>query len=159
MGLVRRLPSHPARYGELCPQGQTCCFSGLRGTCEEVGACGSPFQIACVGNASCGGGVCCGSVQLPAGFDASGFGFALSCETSCSPMEFQLCTTSNDCKGGLVCAGGPMGGMPAFELIMACVPPPDGGVESLDANADGASGNDAGAAGDALAAADGADGG
>jgi hypothetical protein len=154
----------------------------LRGTCEEVGACGSPFQIACVGNASCGGGVCCGSVQLPAGFDASafadasfdaaafdasafdasGFGFALSCETSCSPMEFQLCTTSNDCKGGLVCAGGPMGGMPAFELIMACVPPPDGGVESLDAGADGASGGDggdAGAASDALTAADGADGG
>jgi hypothetical protein len=133
---------------QLCPQGQTCCYSGLSGTCTDVGACRSPFEIGCVNGDSCGGGVCCGAVQLPAGFDASafaadasfdasafdasdfdasGFGFQLVCASSCAATQFQVCMTSKDCPSGDVCSGGPMQG--AFGGLLICVPA-DAGAES-----------------------------
>ena len=50
-------PCDPFR-AELCPQGQTCCSTGLRGVCTDVGACASPFQIGCVNTLTCPSGVC-----------------------------------------------------------------------------------------------------
>ncbi len=142
---------------QLCPQGQTCCFAGLRGTCTDIGSCNTPFRIGCANAASCGSGeVCCGSVQLPQGFDASAFGDAsfdgsafdasafdasafvvtLSCASSCPPYEFQACMTDDDCAAGFVCGGGPMPNGPNFGLILPCVPadagfpPPDGAPDA-----------------------------
>jgi hypothetical protein len=150
---------------ELCPRGQTCCFSGLSGTCTDVGSCGSPFEIGCVNGANCGGEVCCGSVQLPAGFDASafaadasfdasdfdasgfdasGFGLQLACASSCAATQFQVCMTSRDCPSGDVCSGGPMQG--SFAGLLVCLPadagaglaPTDGGpVEAGPGAGDG----------------------
>ncbi len=125
--------------GVLCPQGQTCCFSGLYGTCEEVGACSTPFQINCTGNASCGGQECCGSIDLPAGFDpqaldaaafdaaafdafdASGFAVSLACAASCGADQFQLCSDTDPCPAGFFCAAGGVG------FFATCVPIRDAG--------------------------------
>jgi hypothetical protein len=161
---VRAADSSPEAGGscnpfaiELCPQGQTCCSTGLRGTCTEVGACSAPFRVSCVNAASCGTGVCCGSVQL-AGFDASalgdasfdaapmfdasGFSLSLECAPSCAFPAFQACMTSQDCRSDYVCGGGPgngpRGGDPSLGLILACVPadagfgPPEAGPEPMD---------------------------
>jgi hypothetical protein len=109
--------------------------------------------------------VCCGTVQLPAGFDAaafadasfdasafdaaafdaSGFTITLSCANTCPAPEFQACMSNSDCPAGLVCGGGPMPGMPGnptFGLILPCVP--DGGFPPFDAGQPDAAG-DAGA--------------
>lgn len=149
---------------KLCPQGQTCCFSGLGGTCTDIGACERPFKIACVNTATCGGGVCCGSVQFPAGFDAaafatdaafdasgfdasafdasgfdsSGFGVTLACNSSCLRPEFQVCMTSQDCPSGQVCGNGGMMGN-GLGLILACVPA-DAGAPPPDAGPDASPG-------------------
>lgn len=144
---------------QLCPQGQTCCYSGLNGTCTDVGSCGSPFEIGCVNGDSCGGEVCCGSVQLPAGFDASafvtdasfdasafdasafdasgfdasGFGFQLACASSCTAAQFQVCMTTKDCPSGDVCSGGPMPG--AFGGLLICFPAEAGAGSGPSADA------------------------
>jgi hypothetical protein len=154
---------------ELCPQGQTCCSTGLRGTCTDIGACSAPFRVGCVDTASCGTGVCCGSIQLPAGFDASafvdasfdaapmfdasGFSLTLGCAASCTFPAFQVCMTSQDCRNGEVCGGspgnGPRGGDPSLGLILACVPAdagfglPDASPELPDGGPAEASGPDA----------------
>jgi hypothetical protein len=139
---------------ELCPQGQTCCFAGLRGTCTDVSACKAPFHIDCVNSASCGGGgqVCCGSFQLPAGFDASafadasfdasgfdasdfdasGFVVTLSCASSCPVPDFQACMSDEECPAGMVCGGPPMPGSSTVGLILPCVPA-DAGFPRFDA--------------------------
>jgi hypothetical protein len=114
---------------ELCPQGQTCCFSGLHGTCTDVGSCDRPFQISCIASAACGAmgeGVCCGSVPVPAGFDpsafdastfdpsafdASAFGFTFACGTACVAPDFQLCAATQECSTGNVCAAGAVTGL------------------------------------------------
>ena len=156
---VRAIDSSPATGADcnpfaiqLCPQGQTCCFTGLRGTCTDVGACSAPFRISCVNTASCGAGVCCGSFNL-AGFDASAFADAsfdaavpfdaaalslsLACAPSCPFTEFQVCMASQDCPSGEVCGGGPgngpRGGDPSLGLILACVPA-DAGFGMPDAS-------------------------
>jgi hypothetical protein len=148
----------------LCPQGQTCCFAGLRGTCTESSACSTPFHIGCVNTASCGGGgeVCCGAIEFPAGFDASafadasfdasafdasafdasGFVVTLACASSCPLPEFQACMSNDDCPSGLVCGGGAMPGNPNG-LILACVPADAGLPPAADASPDSAA--DAGA--------------
>jgi hypothetical protein len=145
---VRAIDGSPAPGGdcnpfaiELCPQGQTCCSTGLRGACTDIGACSAPFRVSCVSTASCGTGVCCGSFDL-AGFDASAFADAsfdaalpfdaaalslsLGCAPSCAFPQFQVCMTSQDCPSGEVCGGspgnGPRGGDPSLGLILACVP-------------------------------------
>jgi hypothetical protein len=139
---------------ELCPQGQTCCFAGLRGTCTDIASCKAPFRIGCVNTASCGGGeVCCGSFQLPAGFDASafadasfdasafdasdfdasGFVVTLTCANSCPVPEFQACMSDDDCPAGLVCGGPPMPGVSTVGLILPCVPADAGFLPRLDA--------------------------
>ncbi len=141
---------------QLCPQGQTCCFSGLRGTCTEVGSCASPLQVSCLAKANCGAGaVCCGSVQFPAGFDASGFdaagfdassfdasdfdaagfGLTLACSSACAPPDFQLCANTQECPVGDICTSGAAAANMAAGLVMACIPAdagagfpvPDGG--------------------------------
>jgi hypothetical protein len=153
---------------DLCPEGQTCCFSGLGGTCAEVGSCGAPFQVSCVNTATCGGsGVCCASVHETSTFDASpsgasGFGLTLACAASCSLPSFQVCMTSQDCPSGLVCSGGRMmmSGDPAPGFVLVCVPSDDGGVGlGSDASSDGGlSAMDAGGGdGEAGDASDGAD--
>jgi hypothetical protein len=157
-------------FGQLCAQGQTCCFSGLNGTCVSSGACSAPFQVSCIAKADCNGGVCCGSVQLPAGFDASGlfdasdfdasgfdasgfdasgFGLTLQCASTCAPPDFELCATTQDCPSGYRCAGGTGGG--GLGGILACIP--------LDAGAPPAGGNDAGDGGDGNVTAASGDGG
>lgn len=137
---------------ELCPQGQTCCFSGLGGTCMDVGSCGTPFRIACVNASTCtGGSTCCGSIQGPAGdaaapdaaVDAAAFAVTLACESqsTCPAPEFQICMTSADCPSGQMCGmGGMMAGPPGFPAILACFPldagpaaVPDGGATAVDA--------------------------
>jgi hypothetical protein len=160
-------------FGQLCAQGQTCCFSGLNGTCVTSGACSAPFQVSCISKADCNGGVCCGSVQLPAGFDASGlfdasdfdasgfdasgfdasgFGLTLQCASTCSPPDFQLCTTTQDCPSGDRCGGPGGGGVGGF---LACIPldagaPPVGtGEGDAGDGGDGAAGSgDGGDSGD-----------
>jgi hypothetical protein len=161
---------NPFVAGDLCPQGQTCCFSGLRGTCTDVGSCSSPFQISCVNTATCGGTVCCGSVQLPAGFDASafaadasfdaaafdasdfdasGFGLTLACASSCVAPQFQICMTNQDCPSGQVC-GGPMmmasNMVPGF--ILACFPADAGLPPVPDASPEGGPADATSGAGD-----------
>jgi hypothetical protein len=142
---------------ELCPQGQTCCFAGLRGTCTDTNACSTPFHIGCVNTASCSGGqVCCGTIQLPAGFDASafadasfdasafdasafdasGFVVTLACAGSCPLPEFQACMSNDDCPSGLVCGGGATPGNPNFGLILPCVPADAGLPPAADATSD-----------------------
>jgi hypothetical protein len=139
--------------GELCAGGQICCSSGLRGTCVDPGSCSSPFQVGCVTGANCNGGVCCGSVQLPAGFDASAFvdasfdagqfdasefGLKLVCETRCAAGEFQLCTSAHDCPAGDLCGGGSMmGGGLGVPLVLACFPADAG--QSIDSDAESGS--------------------
>jgi hypothetical protein len=156
---------------ELCPQGQTCCFAGLRGTCTDTNACSTPFHIGCVNTASCGSGqVCCGAIVPPgfdasafadasfdasafdasafdaSGFDASGFVVTLACASSCPLFEFQACMSNDDCPSGFVCGGGAgtAGGNPNFGLILACVPADAGSPPAPDASPDSAA--DAGAA-------------
>jgi len=142
---------------ELCPQGQTCCFSGLRGTCADVGSCERPFQVSCTSSAACGAmgeGVCCGSVRVPTGFDpsafdasafdpstfdASGFGVTFACAEACAAPDFQLCAATQECPTGDVCAGG-MGTGLGFLLTCTAA---DAGA-SLDAGDAGASTGDAG---------------
>jgi hypothetical protein len=139
---------------ELCPQGQTCCFSGLGGTCTDVSACERPLQISCTSSATCSSmeqGVCCGSVRVPAGFDASAFdpstfdasafAFSLACTTACAAPDFQLCAATQECPPGDVCANGASRGL-AFLMICTAV---DAGA-SLDAGDGAASAGDAGAA-------------
>jgi hypothetical protein len=130
----------------------------LRGTCTDIGSCSTPFRIGCVNAASCGGGQqCCGTVELPAGFDASafadasfdaaafdaaafdaaGFAITLACttNTTCPLPEFQACMSNVDCPTGFVCGGGPMPVMPGnpnFGLILPCVPA-DAGFPPFDA--------------------------
>ncbi len=157
-------PCDPFR-AELCPQGQTCCSTGLRGVCTDVGACASPFQIGCVNTPTCHSGVCCGSVELPVGFDASapldasfdasGFGLTLACESTCPAPEFQVCLNSLECPSGQFCGGGPMGIGGKMSPLTACFPvdegpdagaptpdsgdagPGEGGAASADAAPDG----------------------
>jgi hypothetical protein len=164
---------------ELCPQGQTCCFSGLRGTCSDVGSCERPFQVSCTSSAACGAmgaGVCCGSVRVPAGFDpsafdastfdpsafdASAFGFSFACATACVAPDFELCTTTQECPTGDVCAGGAGMGL-GFLLICSATDAgasPDGGDAgtSPDGGDAGASLGDAGPADASLVDAAGGD--
>jgi hypothetical protein len=142
--------------GQLCSQGQTCCLSGLIGTCLAQGSCSAPFQVSCTTKSDCSSGVCCGSVQFPAGFDAAagfdgsefdagfdaaGFGLALQCTSACPFPDFELCTTAQDCPAGYRCSGGPAGG--GFAGILACIPLDAGGgpVEAdAEAGPSGASG-------------------
>jgi hypothetical protein len=140
---------NPFLPDDLCPQSQTCCFSGLRGTCTDVGSCSSPFQISCVNGASCGGTVCCGSVQLPAGFDASafvdasgfdasgfdasGFGLTLACASSCVVPQFQVCATTQECPSGEVCGIPTNANNMELGFILVCIPP-DAGVAVPDAS-------------------------
>jgi hypothetical protein len=116
--------------GMLCGAGQTCCSSGLQGTCVDIGSCQRPFQVGCIGKAGCAatGEQCCGAVSVPAGFDASarfdgssdfdasGFALTLACEATCSPSEFLACLTTNDCPSGQVCES-TMG-----SPLLACTP-------------------------------------
>jgi len=141
-------------YGQLCSGGQTCCFSGLIGTCVDRGTCTMPFQVSCNGPASCDTGVCCGSVQLPAGFDASafdaspfdasgeqgfqpfdpnGFVLTLQCASACPAPGFQLCKTTQDCPSGYRCSGGP--GEMGFGGVLACTPSEAGPGPMPDAEA------------------------
>jgi hypothetical protein len=141
-------------FDQLCAAGETCCFSGLVGTCVASGSCTAPFQVSCMTKSDCADGFCCGTVQLPAGFDAatingqpldasafagsgfdaSGFGVTLACASSCPEPDFQLCTTTQDCPTGFRCTGG--GGGAAFGGIMACVPIDAGGPPVFDAGSD-----------------------
>ena len=141
-------------YNQLCTGGQTCCFSGLIGTCVDRGTCSMPFQVSCDSPSSCDASVCCGSVQLPAGFDASafdasafdasggpgfqpldpnGFVLTLQCASACPAPGFQLCTTTQDCPSGYRCSGGP-GGM-GFGGVLACTPSEAGPGPMPDAQA------------------------
>lgn len=133
---------------ELCPQGQTCCFSGLRGTCTDVGSCDRPFQISCITSAACGAmgeGVCCGSVRVPAGFDpsafdastfdpsafdASAFGFTFACGTACVAPDFQICTATQECSTGNVCAAGAVTGL---GFLLTCIATDAGASDAGDA--------------------------
>jgi hypothetical protein len=154
--------------GPLCGAGKTCCIAGIFGSCVDVGSCKAPIQVSCTTKANCGAGICCGSVQLPAGFDASafdasdfdaasaanfdaaGFSLTIACADSCPEPGFQLCSTSQDCPSGYRCAGGGAG-LGGFEGIVGCIPE--------DAGA-GFPGPDSGAPdGGAVDAADGSDGG
>ena len=120
---------------DLCPQGQTCCFSGLAGMCTPVGACYAPFRVACWNTQTCSGnGVCCASVQFATGnlgdgsvsADLEGGGFALTyaCESRCVFPEFQVCMYNWDCQNGEVCANvSPPNRTPVFTCI-----PPDAGL-------------------------------
>jgi hypothetical protein len=134
----------------LCPQGQTCCFAGLGGTCTPVGACISPFRVGCVNTNSCNDdGVCCASVQFSA-FDAAayavsssldagayGYGFTvtLACETACTFPELQVCLTSTDCRNGEVCTNI---SRPDQQPVFTCLPP-DAGFPVSDASPEDAS--------------------
>lgn len=140
---------------DLCPQGQTCCFAGLGGTCTPVGACNSPFRVACVNTRTCNGeGICCASVQF-SGFDAAGvaestmadagpgYGFTLTlaCETQCTFPELQVCLADRDCQNGEVCTNI---SRPNQQAIYTCIPP-DAGFLFPDASPDDASpGQDSG---------------
>jgi hypothetical protein len=165
-------PCDPFRL-ELCPQGQTCCFSGLSGRCTDVGSCAGAFQVGCVNASTCAGGeVCCGSVQLPVGFDASayvdasfdaaafdasGFGLTLQCQTACAATQYLACVLPQDCPSGQMC-GAPMGMDGAVPLIPACFPmdagvvalPPDSGP-AADGGPSDAAGLDGGVEGAAAA--------
>jgi hypothetical protein len=131
--------------GILCGAGETCCSSGLQGTCVAIGSCGRPFQVSCIGKANCAatGGTCCGAVSVPAGFDASaafdasggfdasGFGLTLACESTCSSSEFQVCSTTNDCPSGQVCEASMGSPLLACVLVDAGITP-DAGNGALD---------------------------
>jgi hypothetical protein len=158
-------PCDPFR-AELCPQGQTCCYTGLRGLCTDVGACASPFQIGCVNTPTCSSGVCCGSVQLPVGFDASasldasfdasGFGLTLACVSSCPAPDFEVCLSSDECPSGEICAGGPMGIDGYMSPLTACFQL-DAGAEAAPPRPDGGDagpGGEGGTPGDGGASAD-----
>jgi hypothetical protein len=149
--------------GQLCSQDQTCCLSGLVGS--------APFQVSCTTKSDCNSGVCCGSVQFPAGFDATagfdasgfdasdfdaaGFGLALQCTSTCPFPDFQLCTTAQDCPAGYRCSGGPTGA--GFAGILACIPL-DAGAGPVEADAEAGAGGPVDAGADA-GAADSGDGG
>jgi hypothetical protein len=154
-------------FDSLCGSGETCCVAGLTGTCVAVGSCKAPIQVSCIAKSQCGGDICCGSVQLPAGFDAaaafdggfdasafdaSGFSLSIACATTCAQPDFQLCTTSTDCPPGYRCAGGAMNNLVGIAGIVACIPedagappPPDAGTDAGDGSAPPAdAGTDAG---------------
>jgi hypothetical protein len=134
---------------DLCPEGQTCCWAGLGGTCTPVGACNSPFRVACENTKSCRDeGVCCASVQFSA-VDAAavgdstmsdagpGYGFTLTlaCETRCTFPELQVCLEQKDCQNGEVCANI---SRPNQQPVYTCVPP-DAGFLFPDASPEDAS--------------------
>jgi hypothetical protein len=165
-------------FGGQCGAGQTCCISGIFGTCVDIGSCKAPIQVSCTSKASCGNQTCCGSVQLPAGFDAaafdasdfdasvfdaSGFSFSLACASSCPPPDFQLCAGAQDCPSGYRCGpgnGNGNGGMTSLPGFLVCVPedaglPPqsDAGGPRLDAGEpDASDASDGGAPADPDAA-------
>jgi hypothetical protein len=138
--------------GMLCAAGQTCCSSGLQGTCVDIGSCARPFQVGCIGKASCAatGEQCCGAVSVPPGFDASarfdgssdfdasGFALTLVCQATCSPSEFLACLTTTDCPSGQVCES-TMG-----SPLPACIPVDAGGADADDGAAPEAGADDAG---------------
>ena len=143
-------------FGQLCSAGQTCCFFGLNGTCVDKGACSAPFQVSCIARSNCGSDVCCGSVQVPAGFDASGFdasdfdasgfdasgfdasgfGLTLQCASTCSAPDFLLCATSQDCPAGFHCSGGGDGGR-GFGILACIANVTDAGLVDAGADAPG----------------------
>ena len=130
--------------------------------------------MSCLTKANCGGGVCCGSVQFPAGFDASAFdasgfdassfdasdfdasdfGLTLACSNACNAPDFQLCASSQECPAGDICSGGGAAGGTAAGLVMACVPA-DAGIPGPgpDAGTDGGAAEAAASPGDAGTAA------
>jgi hypothetical protein len=139
---------------DLCPADQTCCFSGLGGTCLPLGAaCNAPFRVSCQNTATChDAGVCCAGVQFDAeAFDAGGFTLTFSCENSCSFPEFQVCMTTGDCQNGRTCQNI---SAPNRPVVLTCLPPdagPDAAVELPDSSpaADGGVADAAGAGVDA----------
>jgi hypothetical protein len=83
-------------FNDLCPPGQTCCFSGLQGVCTPASACHRPFQIECTTEADCQGGrVCCGSGPVA--------NLALTCQSVCPADQFQLCRSDQQCPDGEQC--------------------------------------------------------
>jgi hypothetical protein len=83
-------------FNDLCPPGQTCCFSGLQGVCTPVSVCHRPFQIGCTTQADCQGGqVCCGSGPVA--------NLALTCQSTCPADQFQLCRSDQQCPNGKQC--------------------------------------------------------
>jgi hypothetical protein len=118
---------------DLCPADQTCCFSGLRGTCVPLGAaCSAPFRVSCQNTATChDAGVCCAGVAFDAeAFDAGGFTLSFACENSCSFPEFQVCMTDNDCQNGRLCKNV---SPPNRAPVLTCLPP-EAGVEPPDSS-------------------------
>lgn len=110
----------------LCPSGQTCCFSGLQGTCAPFGSCHTAFQISCTSQANCPGGeACCGS--------GPGTNLALFCASACGADEFQLCRSGHECPAGTACVFVARGA-----TTMICRALPDAGPLNDD------SGDDAG---------------
>ncbi len=111
----------------LCPEGLTCCFSGLLGTCKLASACRSPFQIGCTSQASCASGeACCGS--------GTGANFALFCKSACSTDEFQICRSNGECPVGTTCVEVARGA-----TTMVCAASPGTGRPPEDAGDDGTS--------------------
>jgi hypothetical protein len=127
---------NPFRF-DLCPADQTCCFSGLGGTCVPLGAtCNAPFRVSCQNTPSChDAGVCCAGLLFDAeALEAGGFTLSFSCENSCSFPEFQVCMTDNDCQNGRVCVNI---AAPNRPTVLTCLPPdagPDAGGELPDSS-------------------------
>jgi hypothetical protein len=118
---------------ELCPPDQTCCFSGLRGTCTPVNSsCNAPFRVSCQNTRSChDAGVCCVGVQFDAApIEAGGFTLSFVCESSCTFPQFQVCMTTEDCQNGQVCVNISAPDRPA---VLTCLPP-DAGIQVADAS-------------------------
>lgn len=81
----------------LCPPQQICCFTGIQGTCTSPAACLSAFRIGCASEADCpSGDACCGS--------GPGTTLSLSCQSACTPDQFQLCRSDQECPSGAQCA-------------------------------------------------------
>ena len=76
--------------------------------------------------------MCCGSVELPAGFDgsasldasfdAASFGLTLACGSSGPAPGFQVCLASLECPTGQFCGGGPMNIGGKMSPLTACFP-------------------------------------
>jgi hypothetical protein len=127
------------RFDQLCPRGQTCCFTGIPpGVCTDVAACESPFKVGCIEKPDCNGGVCCLTISLPSADGGSPFGFSFACAASCADNQFQLCLSAGECAAGDVCTGGARG---VVLPLPVCVPG-DGGASGAtqgDGGGDGAS--------------------
>jgi hypothetical protein len=125
---------NPLSAANLCPtgSGETCCVSGLAGTCIPVAECTQNIQVQCTSAAQCGASqACCANIGgstiaalLDGGFDAAAFDaaaltseagaaagagllaglvFKVNCEATCADNEIQACASDAKCKNGGKC--------------------------------------------------------